>query len=387
MTFDLRYRGRWFVVALLLVCAAVVGVRPSFPLPTYAARTGLECRSCHFDPNGGGPRNGLGYMFARQRHDLTPDPDTVWAQIPASNRVGDAVFLGTNTRMIYLYSQLKGANRTNVSSFFQMQGALDVTLQPHPYLTIVMVRDFGEFSGDQTRDLYGMIQDGSGSFYAKAGRIRGVFGLRQDDHTSATRAGFLEATSGGTGGFLPFDPRAAEAGIEAGIFRGPLGLSAALTNSGAAFANKVQAVSAKLTSAVPLGRVGLSLYDSFESSTGKRYTRWAGYGLLHAPALTDLTLAGEVGFGTDDLGGGSKRNLVASFAQAEYRLDRAVLLRAKYDYANVFRSADGFAAERFTVESDLTLVPFADLKLSFRPIVPESSADEYQFLGMVHLYY
>src|SRR5207249_12281666 len=139
-------------------------------------------------------------------------------------RIGDALFVGTNTRLLYLYSRHAGSSQTDLSSLFQMQGALDVTLQPHPNLSIVMVRDFGEYSGDITRDLYGQIQDTGGRSYFRAGRIRGVFGLRQDDHQSALRGGFLNATAGGTGGFLPYDPHATESGVEVGTYRGPFAL-------------------------------------------------------------------------------------------------------------------------------------------------------------------
>lgn len=381
-----RISGRWFVVLLLVVCAGA-GARAGFPLPMYAARTGLQCRSCHFDPNGGGPRNSMGFSFARQRHDLAADPDTTWSMIPATNKLGDAVSIGTNTRMIYLYTRPQNSRGAAVASFFQMEGALDVTLQPHPNLAIVMVRDFGEYSGDITRDLYGLIQDTGGTYYVRAGRIRGVFGLRQDDHTSATRGGFANTLAGGTGGLLPYDPHTVESGIEGGVDHGPLSFSMSLTNGGAAFANKAQAVGLKLVSAVPFGRLGASFYDRYRTSVHDRATRWALYGTFRAPGIPDLTLLGETGFGTDDDGLGNQRNAVDSFAEADYRFDRRVLLRARYDYQDPFRSQPGSAAERFVIESDLTLVPFADLKLSYREVVLESTDNEHQFLAMVHFYY
>jgi len=78
---------------------------------------------------------------------------------------------------------------------------------------------------------------------------------------------------------------------------------------------------------------------------------------------------------------------VASFAEADYRLSRRILLRAKYDYSDVFRSSPGNASERYVLETDLTLVPFADLKLGVWSIVPETADNELRVIGMVHLYY
>ena len=385
MTLDLRRKGPPLALILLSVGLAIASARPVSSLPTYAARTGLECRSCHFDPNGGGPRNALGFLYSKQRHDLAPDPNPKWAELPASNVLGEVLTVGTNTRMIYLGSGRWDDVRT--SSFFTMQGALSVALQPHPNLAIVMVRDFGEFSGDITRDLYGLIQDSGGSYYVKAGRIRGVFGLRQDDHTSGTRSGFLNATAGGTGGFLPYDSRAVASGIEAGVSRGSVAFSTSLTNGSSAFSNNAQAVAVKLTHAVPYGRIGLSAYDNMVTTSRMRSTRWSGFGLTRLPGVPELTLQGEIGFGTDDPGDGSKRNLLATFIQTDYRLNRATVLRARYDFSDLFRSTPGHASERFAAETELTLVPFADLRLGYRRVVPEASPDENQILAMVHFYY
>ncbi len=347
----------------------------------------MVCRSCHFDPNGGGPRNDTGFLYARQRHDLTPDPDPRWADVARSNRLGDALYFGTNARALYLYSSRDGNSDTDISTFFQMQGALHVTFRPHQSVAVVMDRDFGEFSGDRTRDLFGLIQDPGAHFYLKAGRLRQLFGLRQVDHTAGTRAGFLRAGSGGVAGLLPFDPRDVESGIEGGIMIRRHSLAIGLTNGGAAFVNKAQTVSGKVTLAYPWGQVSGSIYDSFRSSSGQRFTRWGGYALVRVPGLPDLVVLGEAGFGTDDVGGGSKRNLAATYVEAAYRASRALLLRARYDFADVSRSVPGNASERFSVEGDATVVPFVDLKLAYRRIIPETTANENEVLLMWHFYY
>ncbi len=381
-------RVRPWVAVGLVTCTALAAVgRSALPMPQYAARTGMACRSCHFDPNGGGPRNDTGFLYARQRHDLQPDPDPRWADVVMSNRLGGALYFGTSTRSLYLYSKRDESRDTDVSTFFQMQGAFFATFRPHQSLALVMSRDFGEFSGDKTRDLFGLIQDPGARFYLKVGRIREQFGLRQDDHTAGTRAGFLRASSGGTGGLLPFDPRDVESGVEAGVLVGRHSATVAATNGGAAFANKAQTLSSKVTLAYPWGQVAASGYDSFQSSSGKRFTRWGGYALGRLPGVSQLVILGEAAFGTDDVGDGRKRNLAATFVEADYRVSRALLLRAKYDFADVYRSQPGNASERYSVEGDATLVPFSDLKLAYRRIVPETSADENEVFLMWHFYY
>ncbi len=148
-----------------------------------------------------------------------------------------------------------------------------------------------------------------------------------------------------------------------------------------------EAAGAKATATSPWGQVSTSIYDSFESSSGRRFTRWGGYALMRFPGVPDLSLLGEVGFGTDDEGVGSKRNLAATYVEAAYRVNRALRVRAKYDFADVRRGVAGNASERFSVEGDVTVVPFADLKLAYRRIVPETTADENEGLAMWHFYF
>jgi len=380
--------GTAAILVVAALAAALMAARPVASLPMYAARTGMTCRGCHFDPNGGGPRNTIGFTYGKQRHDLTPDPDPRWAELPASNRIGDALYLGANTRLAYIYSAHQEAlDETDLSSFYQMQGTLNVVLQPMSQLAIVMARDFGEFSGDVTRDLFALIQDSGGRFAIKAGKVRPVFGLRQDEHESATRGGFLGGSTGRGGGLLPYDPRVTESGVAAHLFRGGMELAASLTNGGGAFQNKAQATAVKLMSTFPDGLLGVSGYDNFSTSNGARATRWGGYALMRVPGIPTFTVMGEIGAGTDDDGAGVKRNLLATFLEADYRLNRGVLFRGKYDFSDVNRDVPGNAAERFLLESDLTLVPFCDLKLSYRQIIPEASPNVHELVGMVYVAY
>ena len=95
-----------------------------------------------------------------------------------------------------------------------------------------------------------MIHDLPMGLYLKAGQFRVPFGLRIDDHTGAMRAGFRDASVGsfGTSGFLPYDPRDVEGGLEVG-FTPAIGFlaSAAITNGGPAFANDAQALTGKVS--------------------------------------------------------------------------------------------------------------------------------------------
>ena len=377
---------RWSFAPFTL--AAVVAALPLLPaaasaLPLYSTRQSLPCKACHFDPQGGGARREFGFLYERNRHDLTPEER--WADIGLSNKVGDALFFGTNLRQQYTYARQLGTGETGVSTFFPMQGAFYAVFAPFSQVTAQYNRDLRA-----SRDAWVMVHDLPGGLWVKAGQFRVPFGLRTDDHTGGMRAGFRDALTGsfGTSGFLPYDPRGVEGGIEVGAtpfsFTNAT-ISASLTNGGEAFAQEAQAVTAKVALNQGMYMGGFSGYHNYRSNSGARDWRASYYGGL-AP-LPELTLLGEVGLGESEDGGGAIRRTRGIFAEADYRLNRAVLLRAKYDYIDLDYRTAGLAQERFTVETDLTFVPFVDMKVSYRRVVPEDDADENQGLIQWHFYY
>src|SRR5258708_40329333 len=107
---------------LLLTSIALVLGRPASTVPLFAARTGLMCGTCHFDPNGGGPRNAYGFSFARNRHSLEADPDTLspWHDLQLVNRVGENVplYFGVNQRFMLLATRTLKSDSLDRLGFF-----------------------------------------------------------------------------------------------------------------------------------------------------------------------------------------------------------------------------------------------------------------------------
>jgi hypothetical protein len=116
--------------------------------------------------------------------------------------------------------------------------------------------------------------------------------------------------------------------------------------------------------------------------TDKRGSLYAGLNVT-----SRLQLLSEVGLGRTDSTTGARRDLRGSYAEADVRLARGVLLRGKYDFIDLNHRVDGLAQERYVVETDLTPVPFADIKVSLRRIKPEDAPDENQLLLQWHVYY
>jgi hypothetical protein len=370
------------LAAVLLSTARDAGA-----VPTYAARTGLPCVQCHFDPSGGGPRKELGFVFARQRHDLAPDPSPRWESLSElTNRLGEWFYFGTNTRGYYLYDHRQadgGPEPDDLSTFFTMQSALYATVRPHEHLFLTWALDYNEFSGSQTRDAYGMLEGFPYGLHLRAGRFRNPFGLRWDDHTAGTRYGFLSPPSD-VGGVLPFDPRNPEAGVEVGIAPGSWFGTFAVQNAQQAFdGNDVHTVAVKLGGKVQPVQLAVSGYDSYLSSTHERFTRWGAYALY---GWRDLSLIGEA-VGGENRASGAITRVAGVSAEADYRLSRMILLGARYDLSDRNLDTGGFSSRRFGGDAILTPVPFADLRLSYRRIVADGAGDEDQAIVMGHFYY
>jgi hypothetical protein len=392
------------VVSLILVvvpAAAVLWPRGGATVPLHAARTGLKCQSCHFDPNGGGPRTELGFGFGRSRHSLEPEDSTSrWADLALVNRVGDSfpLYIGVNHRFMLLANQTDPIPGIDRVGFFNMENALHVAFQPHANLTLVYTRD-GFDDGSKSQDAFGMIGGGPWGSYLKAGRFRNPFGLRMDDHTVATRNGFLDFQGSpfGAVGYLPYDPRVPDMGVEVGGDAAGFFGRASFTNGGshpfvAPFGNaRAQAKALKLGYDGSWYHGGFSFYDDFRHGpplvdSRHRATRWAYYGML---AWRPFALIGEIGAGTDEFVAGGKNNMHAGFVELDVAPLRWLNFRARYDRLNLGQlgTPEDIVYDRYALEGEVVPVPFAELRWTLRRIEPEAGEKEDQAYLQFHFSY
>ena len=381
------------IAPFLILFVALVQLLPprrAETLPLYAARQGLQCQSCHFDPNGGGPRNDFGFAFAKNRHTLEPDTSAAWKDLDLTNRVGDRmpVYFGVNQRFMLIANAASKSDSLDRLGFFNMENALYVVFQPHSRLALVYSRD-GFNDGATTQDAFGILNGLPGGMYLKAGRFRTPFGLRMDDHTVATRNAFLDFESGQT--FLPYDPRKPDMGLEVGADRGPLFGRASFTNGASDIFGPqpfAEAFTGKLGFNQSRGQVAVSVYDNYVKGSTflQRATRWDAYGLTH---FGRLAFIGDLAAGTDKIAREGDRNLLAGFAEADYAFNRAVNVRVRYDLFEGYRDgtlitrpdgsqvslSDLTTYNRYAIEGEFVPVPFAELRWALRLVDPRASAD------------
>jgi hypothetical protein len=405
--FALRAFPAALAVAALLTALSPRGARG---VPQYAARTGLMCQSCHFDPNGGGPRNEFGFAFAAHRHALEPEPQgSPFADLTLTNRVSDTfpLYVGINQRFMLLANTQTKTDSLDRLGFFNMENSVHLAFQPHPRLTLVYSFDAfstGPSNVTRNKEGFGMIGGFPLNGYIKAGRFRTPFGLRLDDHTVATRNGFLDF--GDQSSVLPYDPRFPDMGVEVGADRNGFFGRLAYTNGdadvfGGGFAG---AKTLKLGYNHPRAQVAASFYDDYRKETFnpvQRATRWGAYGLTHAGPFSAL---GEVVAGTDegqpptpDVVSGPKRNLLAWFGELDYTPVRWFNGRLRYDKLITDRSSDpalrdAATHQRYAVEAEYVPVPFAELRWALRWIDHQDEAaygfkNETQSYLQLHLSY
>jgi len=341
-------------------------------LPLYASREGRTCVSCHYDPNGGGMRNDFGFLYGKNRHGL--DTEEKWSKITVDPRLNEWVAIGVDTRILYIASHTNGGPTVGVSSFFPMQGQLNVAVTPTDYLSVVVSRGIAvDPDAFQAREIYGLIHGLPHDLYAKIGRIRLPFGLRQDDHTS-----YIRSLS-----YLPYDSQHDDAGVEVGMAGSRYFGQFSFTNgSGTISADRAQTFAGKVGFATRPLSMGLSGFHQYLETGGVTNDRWAVYA---TSTWQKLSFLGEAGAGTteDPLFLGGKRNMLAAFAELDYRVARGVNLRGKLDYADLDRdaAASGDLGRRYSAEADFDPVPFTQVKLAFRYHDEQPSATYQEYLA------
>lgn len=378
---------------ILLLAASLVSLtflpRTGISVPFYSARTGLQCSSCHFDPNGGGPRNEFGFAYAKNRHSLEPDTTEAWKDLNLRNRVGEdfPLYFGLNQRFMLLANQQLNDDGVDHLGFWNMENALYTVFQPHAKLTLVYNAEATSGTNYQSRDAFALLGASTGS-YLKAGQFRVPFGLRLDDHTVATRNSFLDYQTGQR--FLPYDPRTVDRGVEVGGTRNQLYGRASLTNGSFTTANSPpttnrhpQAFATKVGYSAFRHQGAVSFYDDWAptgpGASGRR-TRWGYYALANRGKFTAL---GEIAAGTDQDWASdavTRKNLIAMFGELNWSPNRAHNVRFRYDHLEMDRSSDDFTKalnswNRVALEGEWVPVPFAELRWVLRWIDPVAGYD------------
>ena len=341
---------------------------PASAFPLYASREGKACVTCHIDPNGGGMRNEFGFYYGKNRHSMGVEEK--WSKMTVDPQLNDWIRLGLDMRFMYYASHLSAVSTPDPSTFFPMEGNFRVAITPMENLAIVgtqgiVVESPGFPDSYVARELYALFHGFAHGGYIQAGRFRLPFGLRQEDHTSFTRAD------------LPYDSQREDAGIELGALGTHWCGQFSFTNGGEPFDQRASTFAGKISHISKLFQVGVSGYTRTADNV-LPVTRWSIYaGTTQGP----VTFLGE--YVADDFG--DKKDTEAAMAEIVYRLSRGVNLRAKIDYygppSDPFFPPD--ISRRYLAEVDFNPMPFTNIKLSYRHYSNEHSPDMEEYFAML----
>lgn len=366
-------------LAVAVIAIAVLPAAPARALPLYASREGTKCASCHIDPNGGGMRNEFGFTYLKNRHSM--EEETKFGSMDVDPQLNDWIRLGVDMRTLYVGEHFEGLSGLETVSFLPMQANLRVAITPHEHLTVVgshgIVVDAPGFPSPYVaREFYAMFHDLPKGGFVQVGRFRVPFGLRQDDHTSFTRAPE----------FLPYDSQKEDAGIALGSVGKNGWFEASYTNgSEAPLQGQAQAFAGKIAWAFPWLQGGISGYTD---RAGSNADRWS---LYLTRTFRALTLLGEYAGGTDETGPFGAVNSMAAFLEADYRVARGVNVRGKFDYLDPDRDRPRELTRRYLVDLDVEPMPFTQIKLSYRryhasaPIEAIESPDRDEYLAQLYV--
>lgn len=360
-----RSLARFAAAALGVALLVPIAIPPAGAIPLYASREGDVCQTCHVDPNGGGIRNEFGFTYEKNRH--ATEPEERWAAMTVKPKLNDWITLGLDIRMLYDAIHENGSSDIlSSSTFFPMQGQVNLAVMPHEHLTLVashglVVDEPGFPTGYVAREIYGMVEGLPGGTYVQAGRFRLPFGLRQDDHTSFTRDGSV----------LVYDSQKASAGLEVGRIGSRLFGQFAVVNDDEPFASTRETIAAKIGWADRSFQAALSGLHRYE-----RNNMWSVYGSATRGRWTAL---GEYVGGTVQ-----RTNREAFFVELDWRWSRGVNLRGKFDYADGYRDLRGYLRRRYTGDVDWTPMPFVQARLTYHYLEAEFSRPGHEYAAQLY---
>ncbi|MDZ4806440.1 MAG: hypothetical protein SGI90_16420 [Candidatus Eisenbacteria bacterium] len=355
--------------------------------PQYAAREGMNCVSCHVDPDGGGLRNGNGFSYQRGRHAFEVEPK--FEEWPADPELTKGVRIGSDLRATSLsydtsehYDDGGPAADDTPRTFapFAMQGAVYLGFTPADHVVLYYSHDLAA-SSQKERDWYGMLRGlTSLNLHVKAGQLRTPYGLRLDDHTAFTRG--AQSNPPGEEGMMDVDPRRSYPGVEVGFTKKSVYAQVAYQDpQGSSRPNFT-----KLEEKMVTGRLGIQSGHLFLGASarynglgdGDEASQQTRLGAFLMFGQSKFALLAEVNTGENQSSGSiGDEQVSGALLHGEFYVSRGVTLRGEMNYMD-FMDQDSDAttrvARRYAAGIDWNPVPFVKLSAEGR-LVSNSNRD------------
>ena len=369
------------ILAVLLLLPVIIFLpKNGKALYLFAAKEGTRCSSCHINPSGGMLRTRVGLDYAQNDHSFQ-EADT--ARPLLSFFMGENLQAGSDMRFLYNYRDSTDfdalSKEHSQSTFLTMQGALYVSANLGEHLTLFYNNDFGFGGFGQNRELWGLFKKLLYNAYVKVGRFKVPYGIRLDDHTS-----FVKDKLG-------FGTHSYEDGVEIGLAPATFFAHVSVTNGEEhpipLDLNTYKAVTASSGFIIKHFSLGGSLYYNRTSFSNLEKKRAGAFGSI---SYGNLVLLGEVDYGWQDSLPGSFEpgsEVLAGYAEAGYQLHPRVWLKSKFDFYDPQRGMQDDDLQRITLEGDLYILKFSELRLLYRINQEEPEKDNNEASALVHIFF
>ena len=363
------------IISISIVVFALNSLSPAFSLPNIALLYGQSCFLCHFDPAGGGPRNLFGSQFSA-RTELATWTDEMEDLANYNPQINNWITLGADLRVL-------GTNYESAATSGHqiMQGAVHVTADLHPKVTMIISRDI--YGGFQAAGIAHILPlDG----YLKVGKFMPNYGLRPDDHTMFIRDGLFQ------------NPVYADVGWEIGFHPTNWEFAASIVNGtpGTTNDNRAYAVAVRSANRFTIGEMnllaGFSFYgDDFSKSEFEQL--W--YGPLYGAYYKKFTFMGELDIIEDhpsypnSINSGKPVGMVSS-QMLYYTLFKGFWLKVCYDFQDYDLDYQTGSRTRYTFGAQWLPFGFLEGQGNFRMLSDDNGSatkDYLQFDAQIHFFF
>lgn len=314
--------------------------------PYLAAQMGLKCAQCHVNPTGGGMRTVFGNAFAQTQLAAKKigGDDDLW-----TGQVMKFLSVGGNARANYIFTDVPNQDSDSEFAVEEARAYLDFGVIPNR-LSVYLDQRFapGNATNLEANIRYWISEN---SVYVKAGRMYLPFGYRFEDDNA-----FVRQLSG-------INMQAPDEGVEVGFEKGSWSTQLAISNgtAGAPEVDNGKQITARTEYVGSAWRAGVSAVAN-NTDAGDRF----GAGLFGAFRAGPVTLIGELDYIDDDSIGTGGRKLMASLAEADWKLKQGHNLKFTYEWLEPDDDVDEDEQTRLSLLYEWSPIQFIQLRAGYR---------------------
>ena len=353
----------------LVTSALILGASVCLPVgrvhaePYLAVESGLQCRSCHTNPTGGGKRTLFGMTYARTNLAVqtlfSGESTQAW-----NSQINRYLGVGGDYRGGFRQTDVPG--QTSRSDWETSKATVYLEINPIPGLLTIYADEQVAPGGSLNREAYLMLTPRQGKFTIKAGQMFLPFGLRLQDDSA-----FVRQRSG-----INFDTP--DDGIEFGLELPKWSAQAAFSNgtAGAGSQSGKDQMSLSATYFVSRWRIGASVNQN-NDPLGDRNMLGVFAGFRTGP----ISWLAEVDFIEDKVPNGRDNEIMATIVEGNWRIRKGHNLKVSYDFVDPSDGGSEDELERYSILWEYSPIQLLQTRVGFRayngvPTQPSTNRDE-----------